>query len=306
MRNNMPVQRNGSAPMNAVGAPAIEAWINSANVKKKFEEVLDKGASAFTTSLLSLVKNNSNIAACDPKTTMAAAMTAATMKLPINPNLGFAYLVPYKNKGHMECTFQMGYKGFIQLAMRSGQYKTINAAKVYEGQIEDVDFVTGDIIRGKKKSNTVVGYVAYFELLNGFSKTLYMSKDEMEAHAAEYSQSYLYDRNKGYSSSVWSKNFDAMALKTAIKQLISKYGIMSVDMQSEAMAMAIERDQAVIGKNGTATYVDNDRHGAEPKDITPQVKPQAFEEAVTQKANEPEFVQAEPSDVPADDDEPNF
>lgn len=216
---------------NTTNVATIENWVESDNVKKKFQEVLDKGAGAFVTSLLSLVKSTPQLAAADPKTILSAAMTAATLKLPISPNLGFAYIIPYGK----EAQFQMGYKGYIQLAMRTGQYKTINAAVVYEGQIEDIDFVTGEIIRGKKKSDKVVGYVAYFELINGFSKTVYMTTEDMLRHAQTFSKSF------SRSSSVWKTNFDAMGLKTVIKQLISKYGIMSIDMQSE-LATAISSD----------------------------------------------------------------
>jgi recombinase, phage recT family len=229
---------------NTTNVATIENWVESDNVKKKFQEVLDKGAGAFVTSLLSLVKSTPQLSAADPKTILSAAMTAATLKLPISPNLGFAYIIPYGK----EAQFQMGYKGYIQLAMRTGQYKTINAAVVYEGQIEDIDFVTGEIIRGKKKSDKVVGYVAYFELINGFSKTIYMTTEDMLRHAQTFSKSF------SRSSSVWKTNFDAMGLKTVIKQLISKYGIMSIDMQSD-LATAISSD------------VDYDR--AETQNVTP-------------------------------------
>lgn len=225
------------ATRNTTNVATIENWVESDNVKKKFQEVLDKGAGAFVTSLLSLVKSTPQLAAADPKTILSAAMTAATLKLPISPNLGFAYIIPYGK----EAQFQMGYKGYIQLAMRTGQYKTINAAVVYEGQIEDIDFVTGEIIRGKKKSDKVVGYVAYFELINGFSKTIYMTTEDMLRHAQTFSKSF------SRSSSVWKTNFDAMGLKTVIKQLISKYGIMSIDMQSDlatAISSDIEYDRA--------------------------------------------------------------
>lgn len=232
------------ATRNTTNVATIENWVESDNVKKKFQEVLDKGAGAFVTSLLSLVKSTPQLAAADPKTILSAAMTAATLKLPISPNLGFAYIIPYGK----EAQFQMGYKGYIQLAMRTGQYKTINAAVVYEGQIEDIDFVTGEIIRGKKKSDKVVGYVAYFELINGFSKTIYMTTEDMLRHAQTFSKSF------SRSSSVWKTNFDAMGLKTVIKQLISKYGIMSIDMQSD-LATAISSD------------VDYDR--AETQNVTP-------------------------------------
>lgn len=232
------------ATRNTTNVATIENWVESDNVKKKFQEVLDKGAGAFVTSLLSLVKSTPQLAAADPKTILSAAMTAATLKLPISPNLGFAYIIPYGK----EAQFQMGYKGYIQLAMRTGQYKTINAAVVYEGQIEDIDFVTGEIVRGKKKSDKVVGYVAYFELINGFSKTIYMTTEDMLRHAQTFSKSF------SRSSSVWKTNFDAMGLKTVIKQLISKYGIMSIDMQSD-LATAISSD------------VDYDR--AETQNVTP-------------------------------------
>ena len=232
------------ATRNTTNVATIENWVESDNVKKKFQEVLDKGAGAFVTSLLSLVKSTPQLAAADPKTILSAAMTAATLILPISPNLGFAYIIPYGK----EAQFQMGYKGYIQLAMRTGQYKTINASVVYEGQIEDIDFVTGEIIRGKKKSDKVVGYVAYFEMINGFSKTIYMTTEDMLRHAQTFSKSF------SRSSSVWKTNFDAMGLKTVIKQLISKYGIMSIDMQSD-LATAISSD------------VDYDR--AETQNVTP-------------------------------------
>ena len=223
---------------NMANVATIENWVESDAIKKKFQEVLDKGAGAFVTSLLSLVKSTPQLAAAEPKTILSAAMTAATLKLPINPNLGFAYIIPYKN----EAQFQMGWKGYVQLAMRTGQYKTINAAVVYEGQIEDIDFITGEIIRGKKKSDKVVGYVAYFELVNGFKKTLYMSAEDMLRHATTFSKAYQYDKRSGKSASVWTTNFEAMGLKTVIKQLISKYGIMSIDMQGMALSEAISAD----------------------------------------------------------------
>ena len=224
---------------NAANIAKIENWVESDTIKRKFQEVLDKGAGAFVTSLLSLVKASPQLAAADPKTILGAAMTAATLKLPINPNLGFAYIIPYKN----EAQFQMGWKGYVQLAMRTGQYKTINAAVVYEGQIEDIDFITGEIIRGKKKSDKVVGYVAYFELVNGFKKTLYMSAEDMLRHATTFSKAYQYDKRSGKSASVWTTNFEAMGLKTVIKQLISKYGIMSIDMQGMALSEALSADK---------------------------------------------------------------
>ena len=284
---NQPVKAQQNAVSNNIAN--LEAWVNSPTIKKKFQEVLDKGSGAFVTALLSMVKATPQLQQCDPKTVLSAAMTAATMKLPINPNLGFAYIVPYKT----EATFQMGYKGIIQLAMRTGQYKTINASVVREGEIEDIDFITGEIIRGKRVSDQVIGYIAYFKLVNGFEKTLYMTKEEMQAHAAQFSQAYAADKRYNKSRSVWTSNFDAMALKTVLKQLISKYGIMSIDMQGgEAMAQALTSDGAVIQEDGTPHYIDN-----EPQNITPteQPEPVAFPEAepvAEQPAPSPETSEA--------------
>lgn len=239
----------------------IEKWLSSENVKKKFEDVLAQNAPAFLVSVLSLVKNNNNLQEATPGTIMAAAMTAATLKLPINPSLGLAYIVPYNNYDPktrtkvMEAQFQMGWKGFVQLAERSGQYRTLNAAVCYEGQIKDIDFITGEIIRGDKISDKVIGYVAYMELVNGFRKTMYMTVEEVMAHAKQYSKSFASDLKYGNKKSVWSTNFDAMALKTVLKLLISKYGVMSIEMNN--MQTALAADQAVVEKNGYK-YVDND------------------------------------------------
>lgn len=244
------------AANNAIQAaqePKITRWLSTDKVRNKFTEVLDKGADAFIASLLSLINETPQLKTAEPESVLMSALTAATLKLPINKNLGFAYIVPYKGKAQ----FQMGWKGYVQLAERTGQYKTIHADVVYEGQIEDIDFVTGKIIRGKKTSNKVVGYVAYIEMINGFSKTLYMDKETMQEHAHTYSQSYAYDLKNNRKSSVWSTNFDAMATKTVLKILISKYGIMSVDTFTANMATALNADSAVISKNNEYIYEDN-------------------------------------------------
>lgn len=240
--------------------------LRSVNVQEKFEGVLGKRANGFIGSLLSVVTNNKLLLDASPQTIMTAAMQAATLDLPINPNLGLAYIVPYKG----EAQFQLGWKGFVQLAERTGQYKTINASVVYEGQVEDIDFITGELVKGKRTGDTVVGYVAYIEMLNGFSKTFYMTKDEVTAHAKKYSQSF----QKGYGP--WKDNFDAMALKTVLKLLISKYGIMSIDMQTSNLNRAIEADQAVIREDGTPDYIDN-----EPSEV------QDFDDEMSKQAEAP-------------------
>lgn len=235
----------------------LQQLLNSAGIRRRFEELLDTSAPSFMSSILTIFKTNSKLQDCSPNSILTAAGIAAALKLPINPGLGFAFIVPYKG----QATFQLGAKGFVQLAMRSGQYRTLHAGAVREGQIKDIDFVTGEIIRGEKTSDTVVGYVAYMELINGFNKALFMTVDELQAHAERYSQSYAYDLRSGRKSSVWSTNFDAMARKTVLKRLLSNFGIISIDQQSAALATALQADQAVITEEGFR-YIDNE-HGGE-------------------------------------------
>ena len=194
-------------------------------------------------SLISVSNNNELLSKADPTTVITAGVMAATLDLPINQNLGFAYIVPFYNskKKINEAQFQMGYKGYIQLAMRTGQYKTINASEIYEGEIKHHNKLTGEFELGERTGDNVVGYIAYFKLINGFEKYLYMSKEDAEAHAIKYSQTY----KKGFG--LWKTDFDAMAIKTVLKRLLSKYGILSVEMQS--MANAISVDGAVIRDN---------------------------------------------------------
>ena len=235
----------------------LQQLLNSAGIRRRFEELLDTSAPSFMSSILTIFKTNSKLQDCSPNSILTAAGIAAALKLPINPGLGFAFIVPYKG----QATFQLGAKGFVQLAMRSGQYRTLHAGAVREGQIKDIDFVTGEIIRGEKISDTVVGYVAYMELINGFNKALFMTVDELQAHAERYPQSYAYDLRSGRKSSVWSTNFDAMARKTVLKRLLSNFGIISIDQQSAALATALQADQAVITEEGFR-YIDNE-HGGE-------------------------------------------
>lgn len=237
--------------------PTLQQLLNSAGIKKRFEELLDQSAPSFISSILTIVRSNSKLQECSPNSVLSAAGIAAALKLPINPSLGFAYIVPYKG----QATFQLGFKGFVQLAMRSGQYKTLNSGAVREGQIKEIDFVTGEIIRGEKISDKVVGYVAYMELVNSFKKSLYMTVEELQEHATRYSQSYAYDLRSGKKSSVWTTNFDAMAKKTVLKKLLSTFGIISIDQQSAALATALQADQAVITEEGFR-YIDNE-HGEE-------------------------------------------
>lgn len=252
----------------------LQQLLNSAGIKKRFGELLDNSSASFISSILTIVRSNSKLQECSPNSILSAAGIAAALKLPINPSLGFAYIVPYKGQAQ----FQLGWRGYVQLAMRTNQYRTLNSGAVYEGQIKEIDFITGEIVRGEKISDKIVGYVAYMELLNGFNKIFYMSVEELEEHARKYSQSYAYDLRSGKKSSVWSTNFDAMAKKTVLKLLLNKFGIVSIDQQSLDLIKALQADQAVITDEGLR-YIDNEQEGEErviPFDDV--IKPSDFEE----------------------------
>lgn len=232
----------------------LKAYFGTDLIKQKFTEILGKKAPGFIASILQIAGSNELLAKADPVSIFNAAATAATLDLPLNNNLGFAYIVPYKGKAQ----FQMGYKGFVQLAYRSGQFKTISSTPIYEGQLIDFNPLTGHKFDfTKQNSQNIIGYAAYFELTNGGHKTLYMTKEELLKHGTKYSQSF----QKGFG--LWKDDFDAMASKTVLKLLLSKFAPLSIEMQ-----MAVISDQAVINNFETSdvNYVDN-KKGEEEIDI---------------------------------------
>jgi len=215
----------------------IKTLLADVNIKKRFEEILGKKAAGFMSSVINVVNGNDALKACDPMSVVASASIAATLDLPVDPNLGFAYIIPYKNKGAAKAQFQIGYKGYVQLAMRTGLYKTMNVSEVYEGEIKSSNRITGEIefdFDGKQ-SDKIVGYIAYFKLINGFEKILYMTTEEVMAHGKKFSKSFY--RENG----LWQTDPHSMCLKTVFKRLLSKYGILSIEMQT-----AFKADQAVV------------------------------------------------------------
>ena len=221
----------------------IQSLVHNEEFVSKAQDILQDGTPQFMASVLTLANSNKLLAECDPIKLYNCCLMAAALKLPFNQNLGQAYVVPFKGEPQL----QIGWKGFIQLAQRSGQFKRINCSDVREGEIKKRDRLTGEIEfewleDGERDTKRVVGYVAYFELLNGYQQTLYMSKEEVEAHAKKYSQTY----RQGFG--VWKDNFDAMARKTLIKRILNQFAPLSVDMQK-----AMEYDQA--DTNGR--YPDN-------------------------------------------------
>lgn len=213
----------------------LKVTINMPTVQEQFKNCLADNAPLFVASLIDLYGSDTYLQQCDPSEVIREALKAATMKLPINKNLGFAYIVPFKSKGIQHPQMQIGYRGLIQLAMRTGQYKTINADVIYEGELKSSDKLTGEIdITGQRKSEKVIGYFAHIETINGFSKTIYGTKEDIEAHAKKFSKSY------NSASSPWKTSFDAMATKTLLRGLLGKYGIMSIEM---AGALAHDNDE---------------------------------------------------------------
>lgn len=233
------------------------------NIQERFNELLGKKSQGFITTVLQIVNQNAMLKTADPNTVLTAAATAATLDLPINPNLGFAYIIPYaiNEKGvdgkwekRVVAQFQMGYKGFIQLAQRSGQYHRINAVPVYENQFKGFNALTEDLIGdfSIKGEGAVVGYAAYFSLNNGFEKLLYCDIASVDQHAKRYSKSY--EKKNGLWQDHENGGFDAMAIKTVLKMVLSKYGPLSIEMQT-----AIQADQAVQTVEGQYKYVDNEQ-----------------------------------------------
>ena len=193
--------------------------ISSASVQERFNKMLGDKAPGFLSSLLSLVNNNKLLVKADPKTILAGAATAAALDLPINPSLGQAWLVPYGNGAQ----FQLGYKGVIALAQRTGQIKSIVMTPVYEGEIRDWNRFTETYSYGEKVSDAIVGYFARFELINGFAKATYWTKDEVVAHAKRFS--------KAFGNGPWKTDFDKMACKVVLMSIMKTYCPMSVEMQ---------------------------------------------------------------------------
>lgn len=236
---------------------------SSETVKNQLQEILGKRASTFATSVIQITQSNSLLQKAVPSSIVGAAMTSATLNLPLNNNLGYAYIIPFNERQKdgsflVKAQFQIGYKGFIQLSMRSGQFKTIHTSDVKKGEIISRDRLSGEIDfqwiedDAQREKTETIGYVAYFRLLNGYEATMFMSMSELQGHGKKFSQTF----KKGFG--LWKDDFDSMAKKTVLKLLLSKYAPMSIDMQT-----ARDMDQASLEWNEEdetieTTYVDNE------------------------------------------------
>lgn len=235
----------------------IGAYLTQDSVKNRINSIVGgKDGQRFISAIVSATTTNPTLQECSNQSILSAALLGESLKLSPSPQLGHYYLVPYDNKGNKVAQFQLGYKGYIQLAIRSGQYKKLNVMAIKEGELDYFDPLNEEIKVSLKVENwderesaPTIGYYAFFELTNGFKKAIYWSKAQMEAHAMKYSPGYR--AKKGYT--FWEKNFDGMAYKTMLRQLISKWGIMSIELQN-----AFEGDMAVINEDGSKDYVETE------------------------------------------------
>lgn len=303
-------------------------FLTNQYVKEKIYEVVGKDSQKFMTSILSAVTNNPTLQECDSMSILNCAFLGEGLKLSPSPQLGQYYMVPFndKKKGCKVAQFQLGYKGYIQLAIRSGEYKKLNVLAIKEGELIkydplneelEVNLIEDDEIR---ENTPTIGYYAMFELVNGFRKTLYWTKKKMLAHADRYSQAFNKESYKKILegnipqedmwkySSFWYKDFDGMAFKTMLRQLISKWGIMSVDMQK-----AYDNDMATIQDDGQPYYIENEQEQIEKQKADIVVEQQEQPENVveekprkprktTKVVEEPKEIQEEPPTITTDED----
>ncbi|MFT8930051.1 MAG: recombinase RecT [Sporolactobacillus sp.] len=245
----------------------LKQLLKSDALKKRFEDLLSKKAPQFMSSILNLYNSETQLQKVQPLSIVSSAMVAASLDLPVDKNLGYAWIVPYGGVAQ----FQMGYKGYIQLALRSGQYKHINVISVCEGELKSWNPLTEEIEIDfeAKKGESIIGYAAFFELLNGFKKTIYWTKEQVQAHKQRFSK----------SSFGWKNDWDAMATKTVLKALLSKWGILSIDMQSATTKDETVR-QLVDGEDGLE---DKEVIDIDPKDLA-----EATEQIVQEEGQKPD------------------
>jgi recombination protein RecT len=249
---NQLANKSGQAP--ATQGTTLKSLLASPTVQKRFDEVLGKRAAQFTTSILNLYNAEKMLQKCEPMSVISSAMVAASLDLPVDKNLGYMWIVPYGNKAQP----QMGYKGYIQLALRSGQYKLINVTPVHEGELKKWNPLSEEIEIDfeARKSDAIIGYAAYFELLNGFRKTIYWSRDQVEKHRKKFSKSDF----------GWKNDWDAMAMKTVLKSLLSKWGILSIELQKAVIEDDEERVVKDVTESEDTNIIDYEETADETKD----------------------------------------
>lgn len=254
--------------------PALKSALNTESVKNKFNEMLGKKSAGFITSITAVVQNSDLLQKAEVNSIILAAAQAASLDLPINPNLGFSAIIPFSDKKNNRCVaqFQIMRDGWVDLCLRTGQFEYIANEIVYEGELVEKNRFTDTYVfdETKRKSNKIIGYMASFKLVNGYRKTVYMTVEEVKAHGKQYSQTF----KKGYG--LWADNFNAMALKTTLKMLLKKFAPKSI----ESIAKAIESDQASFTgdiDNVQPIYVDNSKDNSD-SEVVEYVEVDAVEE----------------------------
>ena len=278
----------------AVAVGNFQKVLNNSYYQTLLQNTLKENKGTFTTSLMELATSDEKLLQCNPNALMSEALKAASLHLPLNKQLGQCYILPFKNKGVMTPTLVVGTKGYLQLAMRTGKYATINADVVYEGELRGYDKVTGDLdLSGSRTSNNPIGYFAYFKMKNGLSKLLYMSLDDVCIYAKQYSPTVKFSKEttaetlkqlalkqaeKGNSEGVgWYSNFESMALKTVLRRLLSKWGELSIESADitqidEAPSAEQQRDtefaeaKEIIEVDGETGEIKNESAGTAPKE----------------------------------------
>lgn len=292
----MAVQNSLVAKKKATG---FTAYLTADAVKEQINKVVgSKNGTRFISSIVSAVNNNTMLQECTNSSILSGALLGESLNLSPSPQLGQYYLVPFKdkNKGTTLAQFVLGYKGYLQLAIRSGQYKKINVLAIKEGELVRYDPLNEEIEvnliddEEERENATTIGYYAMFEYTNGFKKAMYWSKAKMEAHAIKYSAGYAADKRKGNQYTFWSKDFDGMAYKTMLRQLISKWGIMSIDLVT-----AIDADMTIVNEDGSKSYVEVEENVNNYTENEPEknIEDEAVES--TEKAEEEEKEEKEES-----------
>ena len=266
------------------GLKRFNAMLENTRTQEYLSSVLGEKKQTFVGNMVALVANSKMLMDCDPSTVMFSCLKSAALDLSLDPVLGLSYVIPFRdNKNNTTvATWQLGSKGYVQLALRSAQFRKLNVRDVREGEIVDEDFVSGEMrfkrLQKDRESAPIVGYVAYMQLVNGFEKQLYMSVEELESHAKRFSQTY----RRGYGP--WADKYmkSQMMEKTVLKRLLSKYAPLSVEMRD-----AIRSDFAVLGENDSVRYIDNEESAID-FDKAQQVAEQFadFDEIVNGEENE--------------------
>ena len=282
----------------------ITKYLTGAKMQEYLQSVIGSNKDRFVTNLVSAVNQNKTLQTCTNQSLVSGALVATTLNLSLNSSFGYAYLVPFKNKKTetFEAQFQIGYKGYIQLAMRTGEYQRLNAVPIYKSQFKSWNALTEELKLNAFDDigdDEIIGYVAYFRLNNGFEKTMFWSHEKMLKHADKFSQAFssnayakllkgeIPEKEMWKYSSFWYKDFSEMALKTMLRQILSKYGILSEEMQK-----AYESDSAVISPDGNPIYIDNEPRSV--AGIAPQSQPDLF-------ANDSIEAKTTPTEINLDD-----